>query len=46
MEYVEEGIAPCCELPALHELETSLCFSPSGGHVGDVLGGASYGVKR
>ena len=44
MEYVEEGIAPSGELPAVYELETSLRVSSFGSHVGDVLGWASFGI--
>ena len=41
-----QGITPCCELPALYELETELCFGSSGSLFGVVLGGASFAVKR
>lgn len=46
MEHMAQGISLCRQLSALYELETKLCFSASGSHAGDVLGGADFRVKR
>ena len=42
---MEKGVSDSGELSALYELETSLCVGDSGSHIGDVLGGAIFGVK-
>ena len=46
MEPMAQGVSHCSELSALYELETELYFGSSGSHVSDVLGGASFAVKR
>ena len=43
---MEEGIPPCGELFAVYELETGVCLSATGSHLGDILGGAIFRGSR
>ncbi len=42
VEYMAQGIASCCELPTIHELEAKLRFGSFRSHVSDVLGGGGF----